>query len=128
MSYGGRRGVNVSQYIANLNTVTPPEDPLESPPNLEEDLALFTSNDFIDWDGSTGTAGFNQTQTSFNVNFEQPTNATGASVSEAPKMDFNLDSESALLSLFFYCYFVLFLRRFLPSLSRRLFIAPSAFP
>lgn len=93
--YSGRRGVNVSQYIANLNTVHPPEDLLDSPPNIEDDLALFTSNEFMDWDGSSG---FEQNPASFDVNFEQRTNAVDTSATE-PEMDFNLNSKYPLAAV-----------------------------
>lgn len=50
--YNGRRGPNVSQYVANLNTLHPQQDPLAEPLNLEEDLAVFSSAEFIDWDAT----------------------------------------------------------------------------
>ncbi|KAF2490731.1 hypothetical protein BU16DRAFT_469769 [Lophium mytilinum] len=53
MSYNGRRGPNVSQYIANLNTIQPAEDLPDPLLNIEEDLALFTNTEFIDWDHAT---------------------------------------------------------------------------
>lgn len=90
MAYSARRGVNVSQYVANLNTVPAPDDLLNSPTNLDDDLALFTSNEFVDWDGSSG---FNPNPTSFDMNFEQPTNPVATPSVSEPKMDFNLDSE-----------------------------------
>jgi hypothetical protein len=50
MTYNGRRGPNVSQYVANLNSISPVQDHLSEPVNIEEDLALFTNSEFIDWD------------------------------------------------------------------------------
>ncbi|KAF2709298.1 hypothetical protein K504DRAFT_379119 [Pleomassaria siparia CBS 279.74] len=50
--YHGRRGPNVSQYVANLNTLPTQQDLLAEPVNLEEDLAVFTSAEFIDWDAT----------------------------------------------------------------------------
>jgi len=47
--YNGRHGPNVSKYVANLNTIPTQQDLLAEPLNIEEDLALFTNNDFIDW-------------------------------------------------------------------------------
>jgi hypothetical protein len=47
--YNGRHGPNVSKYVANLNTIPTHQDLLAEPLNIEEDLALFTNNDFIDW-------------------------------------------------------------------------------
>lgn len=52
MAYSGRRGPNVSQYVANLNTIPPAQEPIAEPLNIDEDLALFTNSEFIDWDGS----------------------------------------------------------------------------
>ncbi|KAL9118212.1 MAG: hypothetical protein Q9187_005247 [Circinaria calcarea] len=51
--YSPRRGPNVSQYIANLNTIPSVHD-LESQQqedySLEDDLALFTNTEFFDFD------------------------------------------------------------------------------
>ncbi|KAF2430652.1 hypothetical protein EJ08DRAFT_214622 [Tothia fuscella] len=55
-SYGSRRGPNVSQYIANLNTVDD-SSPIE---NLlgGDDLSLFATTDFFDFDmGNEGLGG-----------------------------------------------------------------------
>lgn len=51
MTYNGRRGPNVSEYIANLNAIPSPQD-LHSQDNLnfEDDLALFTNTQFFDFD------------------------------------------------------------------------------
>jgi len=51
-SYNGRRGPNVSQFIANLNIIPSAQDLQEPLLNIEEDLALFTNTDFIDWDNN----------------------------------------------------------------------------
>ena len=53
--YHGRRGPNVSRLIADLNNpnITSTFDPLAEPSNLEQDLALFTDNEFIDWNAGT---------------------------------------------------------------------------
>lgn len=96
--YNGRRGVNVSQYIANLNNLnTSPshDDFLEPPSSLDADLALFTSNEFIDWDA--GADNFDQ-DLSLDPIFDQPTNNATASTRTStnpnePKMDFPLNSK-----------------------------------
>ncbi|OCK81739.1 hypothetical protein K432DRAFT_294820 [Lepidopterella palustris CBS 459.81] len=50
-SYNGRRGPNVSQYIANLNTIPPAQEMATDPLlNIEDDLALFTNTEFFDFD------------------------------------------------------------------------------
>lgn len=51
--YNGRRAPNVSQYIANLNTI--PSTQEMSPQgqdgyNFEADLAIFTNTQFFDFD------------------------------------------------------------------------------
>lgn len=53
--YHGRRGPNVSRLIADLNNpnINSTFDPLAEPTNLEQDLALFTDNEFIDWNAGT---------------------------------------------------------------------------
>lgn len=43
-----RRGPNMSQYIANLNTDTPPTEDLFA--GAQDDLSLFASTEFFDWD------------------------------------------------------------------------------
>lgn len=87
MSFGGRRSVNVTEYIAQLNTVPGPEEPLDSPTGLDEDLALFTSNQFVNWDGPSA---FDQNTAPFDVNFEQP---SAAATTTDPKMDFDLSGK-----------------------------------
>jgi hypothetical protein len=49
----GRRGPNVSQYIANLNAIPAPHDVVnqhDGTYNLEDDLAVFTNAEFFDFD------------------------------------------------------------------------------
>ncbi|KAI9743429.1 MAG: hypothetical protein M1835_002906, partial [Candelina submexicana] len=51
--YNGRRGPNVSQYIANLNTIPSPHDMTTQSQDgalIEADLALFTNTQFFDFD------------------------------------------------------------------------------
>lgn len=48
-SYRGRNNVNVSQFLANLNTINPVEEPVVDTFN-PEDLALFTNTQFFDFD------------------------------------------------------------------------------
>jgi hypothetical protein len=47
-AYKGQRGPNVSQYIANLNQLSPPQGPLEEPAPSEDDFGLFLNTDFYD--------------------------------------------------------------------------------
>lgn len=46
--YKGHRGPNVSQYIANLNQLSPPQDLLADPAPIEEDFSDFLNTDFFD--------------------------------------------------------------------------------
>ncbi|KAI9815098.1 MAG: hypothetical protein M1827_002941 [Pycnora praestabilis] len=51
--YNGRRAPNVSQYIANLNTIPSAHDLATQQQegfNLEDDLAMFTNTQFFDYD------------------------------------------------------------------------------
>ncbi|KAF2471568.1 uncharacterized protein BDR25DRAFT_21168 [Lindgomyces ingoldianus] len=102
--YNGRRGPNVSQYVAGLNIPTSNLDHLAEPLNLEEDLALFSNSDFIDWDAGNGE--FDPQALDFNLDVDQtPTqlnpsetkdfsdSAHKTTGSREPKMDFNLDGD-----------------------------------
>lgn len=65
--YNGRRGPNVSEYIANLNAIPSPQDLANQQdyPNLDEDLAMFTNTQFFDFDLGQDTefaTDFNTTQ------------------------------------------------------------------
>ncbi len=51
--YNGRRGPNVSQYVANLNTIPSAQDMAsrnQDPLEIENDLALFTNAEFFELD------------------------------------------------------------------------------
>ena len=50
--YGGRRGPNVSQYVAQLNAIPSAHDVAgqDEMPNIEDDLAQFTNAEFLDFD------------------------------------------------------------------------------
>ncbi|KND94097.1 Regulatory protein cys-3 [Tolypocladium ophioglossoides CBS 100239] len=50
-TYSGRHGPNVSQYLRDLNTISPQDTtPVEENFNMEDDLALFTNTQFFDFD------------------------------------------------------------------------------
>ncbi|KAF2127260.1 hypothetical protein P153DRAFT_398614 [Dothidotthia symphoricarpi CBS 119687] len=102
-AYKGHRGPNVSQYIANLNTLSPPQQPdlLSEAPAVPEDFSAFLNTDFFDVNGGTNVDL--QSPIDFDVDFDtqqagQPTAAKKmrASVSSAnvePNMDFNLTDD-----------------------------------
>lgn len=50
--YNGRRAPNVSQYIANLNTIPSAAESAIQPDfgNFQEELDLFTNTQFFDYD------------------------------------------------------------------------------
>jgi len=52
MAYNGRRGPNVSAYIANLNAIPTAEDLQSSNRDnfIDDDLAMFTNTQFFDFD------------------------------------------------------------------------------
>lgn len=51
-AYKGHRGPNVSQYIANLNTLSPTQDLLADPAPVEDDFSAFLNADFYDVNGT----------------------------------------------------------------------------
>ncbi|KAF1960340.1 hypothetical protein CC80DRAFT_404468 [Byssothecium circinans] len=93
-SYNGRRGPNVSEYIANLNTIPSPQDQTIDPANLDDDFALFTNTDFND----TGSFPIDlPLDLNFGVDSQQnseadPTN-TNASGTGDSKMEFGLPGD-----------------------------------
>ncbi|KAG8405209.1 hypothetical protein J3458_021879 [Metarhizium acridum] len=56
-TYNGRHGPNVSQYLRDLNTISPQDTtgPAEDAFNMEDDLALFTNTQFFDFDSGQNT-------------------------------------------------------------------------
>lgn len=55
-TYNGRRGPNVSQYLRDLNTISPQDTtPAEETFPGEDDLALFTNTQFFDFDSGQNT-------------------------------------------------------------------------
>ncbi|PWI74043.1 Regulatory protein cys-3 [Purpureocillium lilacinum] len=50
-TYNGRHGPNVSQYLRDLNTISPQDTTApEEGFNMEDDLSLFTNTQFFDFD------------------------------------------------------------------------------
>lgn len=102
--YKGPRGPNVSQYIANLNQLSPPSsDNLVEPQPVTEDFSAFLNTDFFDINGGTNVdlnSGID-----FDVDFDikQPTQTTAESTprnsisttSAKPDMEFNLNGKFA---------------------------------
>jgi len=71
----------VSQYVAHLNTIPPAQEPVAEPLNIDEDLALFTNSEFIEWD--VGSFDLDP-PLEFNVDGEQRRRGMNASGAAAP--------------------------------------------
>lgn len=68
-TYSARRAPNVSQYIANLNTVPSAAD-LAAQQELgafDDDLAMFTNTQFFDFDGDMPAFDMPQQQSPANM-------------------------------------------------------------
>ncbi|RMZ69461.1 regulatory cys-3 [Pyrenophora seminiperda CCB06] len=99
-AYKGQRGPNVSQYIANLNQLSPQQDLLSDPAPVE-DFSDFLNADFLDVNTQHTSVDFNS-PTDFDINFDnEPTKASKAN-GEFPRnpgtgvdanMDFNLNGK-----------------------------------
>lgn len=87
---GSRRAPNVSQYIANLNTIHSPQDmqPDDEGFRLEDDLAVFTNAEFYNFD-MEGDPGIEQVPENYDPAHEERArraNASGAK--NTHKMEF----------------------------------------
>jgi hypothetical protein len=110
-AYKGHRGPNVSQYIANLNELSPPQGPLDEPAASEEDFSVFLNNEFFDinnnpipnfdtpLDLDVDVAAAQLTQPSLGNNSRKHSIQTSAD----PSMEFNLNGK--------YMYSLSFLSR-----------------
>jgi hypothetical protein len=54
-NYSGRHGPNVSQYLRDLNTISPNDTTPVEENFAEEDLTLFTNTQFFDFDSGQNT-------------------------------------------------------------------------
>jgi hypothetical protein len=99
-AYKGARGPNVSQYIANLNQLSPPQDMLADPQPVSDDFSAFLNTDFFDINGGTGVDL--NAPIDFDVDFDaaqpagQPAETSPSAITPAPKsdMEFNLNGKS----------------------------------
>lgn len=89
--YSGRRGhpVNVSQLLQDLNRVPEPApQPDDNSRSLDDELAMFTNTNFIDWDAGTPHGSAHETSAT-----TSPTTERGPSETvngELADFDFNL--------------------------------------
>jgi hypothetical protein len=103
-AYKGHRGPNVSQYIANLNQLSPPQGHLDEPVTTEEDFTAFLNNDFFDINNNpigdfdapidldVDVAAEQSTQPGLGDNSRKHSLHTGAE----PNMEFNLNGKCNL--------------------------------
>lgn len=83
-TYNGRHGPNVSQYLRDLNMVTPQESNAEEPFAMENDLSLFTNTQFFDFDSGE------------NTDFQaQPVKMEGKPVAQTPRSSAASDDTTA---------------------------------
>lgn len=88
--FNGRREPNVSQYIANLNTIPPVLDSAakqEENYNLEDDLSVFTNAEFFDFD--LGGEGIEQQSINYDPSQEERARRENAAARKnSHKVDF----------------------------------------
>lgn len=106
MTYNGRRGPHVSQYLLDLNTSGPQAASPGESFNIEDDLALFTNTEFFDFDSGQNTDFQAQGQPSGKSDGPSPGNVSSAAPSvmgDLPNLDF-LPRKSLLCRLFQQCF------------------------
>jgi hypothetical protein len=106
-AYNGRRGPNVSQFLQNLNTISP-QDTTGDDNFTEDALALFTTGEFFDLDSGQSTNFHSQTVENVKPVAEDVTSAT-PTMNNVPNLDFG---ESR-----FFCLFLFLLHSLSLSLS-----------
>jgi hypothetical protein len=93
--YSGRRGqpVNVSQLLQDLNRIPEPApQPEDNLPSLDDELAMFTNTNFIDWDAGTprGNAPSTHETPSSTTSPTERVSSEAVSGGEMSGFDFNL--------------------------------------
>ncbi|KAL6707910.1 hypothetical protein ACN47E_003584 [Coniothyrium glycines] len=91
-AYKGQRGPNVSQYIANLNQLSPPQDLLADPLPVEEDFSAFLNADFFDVNSKARSAGDFNAAIDFGVDVD-------VDVTEEPLLQPKVDGKGARNSI-----------------------------
>lgn len=104
-NYSGRHGPNVSQYLRDLNTISPQADILEeSSLNFEEDLNIFTNTQFFDIDSGQNTDFQAQPakpegKAPHSGTTSEDVSAAPSVIGEMPNLDF-MSGESTALAIF----------------------------
>jgi hypothetical protein len=111
-AYKGHRGPNVSQYIANLNQLSPPQESLNTLPPAEEDFSAFLNTDFFDI--NNGPAVDLNSPVDLDLDFAAEQSAQSdlgdrsrkhsVVPSVEPNMDFNLNGKQYLCLLHSYLH------------------------
>lgn len=108
MTYNGRRGPNVSQYLRDLNTISPREANTEENFEMEDDLALFTNTQFFDFDSGQNTDYQAQpVKPDVDTSATSPSEevASGASViGDMPNLEFISGKSWSNLQIFLYVF------------------------
>ncbi|KAI0205607.1 hypothetical protein F4808DRAFT_409669 [Astrocystis sublimbata] len=94
--YSGRRGhpVNVSQLLQDLNRVPEPApQPEDNLANLDDELAMFTNTNFIDWDAATPHGSAHETPSSTTSPTTERVPSDGAVAGDMSNFDFDLPGD-----------------------------------
>ncbi|KAI0535854.1 hypothetical protein GGR58DRAFT_421053 [Xylaria digitata] len=92
--YTGRRGhpVNVSQLLQDLNRIPEPAtQPDDNLPSLDDELAMFTNTNFIDWDAGTPHGSGHETSSTTSPTTERVSSDTING--DMSNFDFNLSGD-----------------------------------
>lgn len=100
-AYKGHRGPNVSQYIATLNQLSPPQETLNEPLPSEDDFSAFLNNDFFDVNSAPVVDFDSSLDLDVDLAAEQSTQPSLGNTSRKhsihasadPNMDFNLNGK-----------------------------------
>ncbi len=90
--FAGRRGhpVNVSQLLQDLNRIPEPApQPDDNLPSLDDELAMFTNTNFIDWDSGTPHGSGHETSSTTSPTTERVA-SDPISGGDLSNFDFNL--------------------------------------
>lgn len=104
-TYNGRHGPNVSQYLRDLNTISPTDTTaVEEPFNMEEDLALFTNTQFFDFDSGQNTDFQAQAQPVKTEGKAPHSGTTSEDVSAAPSVIGEMPNLDFMSGEYFWFY------------------------
>lgn len=82
--YSARSGVNVSQYLANLNAIPSPQDTPTESQSREDEFALFMNTDFFDQFTDAGTADLGAPLANFDLDPTVPSVSADSIDGSAP--------------------------------------------